>query len=61
MFVDPTLAAEEPQPDIVAKGDDSNNKLKGSIRSISIRNRNDLTGNIGNFRLSSNWTGVISQ
>lgn len=61
LFVDPTLAAEEPQPDIVAKGDDSNNKLKGSIRSISIRNRNDLTGNIGNFRLSSNWTGVISQ
>lgn len=61
LFVDPALTTEEPQPDVVAKGDDGNNKLKGGIRSISLRNRNDITGNVGNFRLSSSWAGVIAQ
>ena len=61
LFVDPALTAEEPQPDVVAKGDEDNNKLKGGIRSISFRNRDDLTGNVGNFRFSSSWAGVIAQ
>lgn len=61
LFVDPVLATEEPQPDVVAKGDDGSNKLKGPIRSISFRNRNDLTGNIGNFRFASSWAGIIAQ
>ena len=61
LFVDPILTAEEPQPDVVAKGDDDKNKLKGPIRSISFRNRNDLVGNIGNFRFTSSWAGVIAQ
>lgn len=60
LFVDPVLTAEEPQPDVVAKGDDDN-KLKGAIRSIAFRNRDDCTGNVGNFRFSSNWAGVIAQ
>ena len=61
LFVDPALTAEDPQPDVVAKGDEDNNKLKGGIRSISFRNRDDLTGNVGNFRFSSSWAGVIAQ
>ncbi len=61
LFVNPALTTEEPQPDIIAKGDDDNNKLKGGIRSISFRNRDDLAGNIGNFRFSSSWAGIIAQ
>ncbi len=59
LFVNPELSAEEPQADAVVNGGED--ILKHAIRSIGFRNRSGYQGNIGNFRLSKNWGGVVSQ
>lgn len=61
LFVDPKLGAQEPtEADCTVNGDDAN-VLKHAIRAISFRNRSGYIGNVGNFRLSNSWDGVIAQ
>jgi len=59
LFVNPELNSEEPQADVTVNGGDD--ILKHAIRSIGFRNRSGYQGNIGNFRLSKSWDGVIAQ
>lgn len=61
LFVDPKLDAQEPaEADCTVNGDEEN-ILKHAIRAISFRNRSGYIGNVGNFRLSDSWDGVIAQ
>lgn len=58
LFVNPELNGEEPAADTTVSGGED--ILKHAIRSISFRNRSGYQGNIGNFRLSNSWAGVIA-
>ena len=59
LYVNPELKTEEPQADAVVNGGED--ILKHAIRSVGFRNRSGYQGNIGNFRLSKSWDGVVSQ
>ena len=59
LFIDPELGQNEPKADAVVVGEEG--ALKAGLKSISLRNRNGLKGNIGNFRFAENWAGVIGK
>ncbi len=61
LYIDPKPDGGEPtEADCEVTGD-AENVLKHPIRSVSFRNRSGYNGNVGNFRWSSNWAGVIAQ
>lgn len=59
LFVDPKLGGDEPQPDATVSGTEGS-KITQGIGSIVLRNRSNYEGNIGNFRLSTAWTGITA-
>lgn len=59
LFVDPELSNEEPKADAVAVGEEG--ALKAGLKAFSIRNRNGMKGNIGNFRFANTWAGAIGK
>lgn len=61
LFVDPKLDAQEPAEAACSVAGDTENALKHAIRSVSFRNRAGYAGQIGNFRWSNSWAGVIAQ
>lgn len=58
LFIDPELKDKEPTADIEVKEEGA---LKGSIKAIMLKNRNNYTGNIGSFRFADSWTGIIGK
>lgn len=61
LYVNPKLEAAEPaEADCTVNGDEEN-VLKHAIRALSFRNRSGYEGNVGNFRISNNWAGVIAE
>lgn len=61
LYVDPALNGGEPaEADCTVQGTEEN-VLKAAIRAITLRNRNALSGNIGNFRWSKSWDAVAQQ
>lgn len=59
LFIDPELTKEEPAPSVTIEGNPE--KFKASIKAIQLKNRNGLTGNVGNFRFTDSWTGIVSE
>ena len=59
LFINPDLNDEEPKADIVTDGGD--HVLEHPMRSVSFRNRYGHVGNVGNFRLSNSWAGVLAK
>lgn len=59
LFIDPKLTKEEPAPSVTIEGNPE--KFKASIKAIQLKNRNGLTGNVGNFRFTDSWTGIVSE
>lgn len=61
LFVNPELGAAEPEKaDVVVEGTEGT-QLKHAIRGIAFRNRANYVGNIGNFRWTNNWAGIIAE
>ncbi|MDC7137294.1 MULTISPECIES: hypothetical protein [Bacteroides] len=58
LFVDPELKDKEPTPDAVATEEGA---LKAGIKGIMLKNRNNYAGNIGNFRFTDSWAGIIGK
>lgn len=58
LFVDPELKDKEPAADAVATEEGA---LKSGIKGIMFKNRNNYAGNIGNFRFTDSWAGVIGK
>lgn len=58
LFVDPELKDKEPAANAVATEEGA---LKAGIKGIMFKNRNNYAGNIGNFRFTDSWAGVIGK
>lgn len=58
LFVDPELKDKEPVANAVATEEGA---LKAGIKGIMFKNRNNYAGNIGNFRFTDSWAGVIGK
>ena len=58
LFIDSELKDQEPTPDAVATEE---GVLKAGIKGIMLKNRNNYAGNIGNFRFTDSWAGIIGK
>lgn len=58
LFIDPELKGKEPKADaeVIEEG-----TLKAGIKGIMFKNRNNYTGNIGSFRFTDSWAGIIDE
>lgn len=58
IFINPPLKGKEPKADaqVTEEG-----VLKSGIKAISIKNRNNYSGNIGNFRFTDSWDKIIGK
>lgn len=59
LFIDPQLTAEEPTPELVAKGEPG--EIKNAIKGIYFRYRRGCDGAVGGFRFSNNWATAIGK
>ena len=59
MVIDPQLTAEEPTPELVAKGEPG--EIKNAIKGIYYRYRRGCDGAVGSFRFSNNWATAIGK
>ena len=59
LFIDPQLTAEEPTPELVAKGEPG--EIKNAIKGIYFRYRRGWDGAVGSFRFSNNWATAIGK
>jgi len=59
LFIDPQLTAEEPTPELVAKGEPG--EIKNAIKGIYFRYRRGCDGAVGSFRFSNNWATAIGK
>lgn len=59
LLVNPELGIEEPAADIVVDATEGT-RLNAAITGLTIYNRSGYEGNIGNFRLATDWSSIVN-